>query len=124
MAFEVSSPVFRRIDGRMHCTVDVTETDVGPTDEWYVAVPPFATLTLFHAVLEEAGDASSIQPEIGTEEGWSTSSVAHLNATSVAGTAVRNQDSVRFTGGVLYGRSKPDDTAGQIVTRLAWVEGH
>lgn len=124
MAFDVSSPVFRRIDGRTHVTVDITEENTGPTDEWSVSVPLFATLTLFHAVLEVAGDANSIQPEIGTEEGWDTASVAHLNSTAAAAVSVRNQDLVRFTGGTLHGRSNPDDTAGRIVTRLAWVEGH
>lgn len=126
MAISYSDPVFSDVAGRRHVSVDITETSTGPSDEWELDIHEFATVTLVHCVLETAGSASTVDPEIGTATGWSVSSLDHVNGAASAAAAVRIQSrsTVVARGGKLYGRSKPDNTAGTIKTRVAWVEGH
>jgi hypothetical protein len=125
----VSDPVIRTIDGRKHVTVTITEEEVGTTDEWEIGVPEFFTLTLFEAELETAGDASTIDPDLGLAASFVADTLDEVVQNTTAGVHVRNQSSVRVTatGRVLRGRSTPDvatGATGVIVTRVTYVEGH
>jgi|GEM_PF-3801777 len=126
MPVDYSDPIYKDIGGRRHVSYDITETGTGPSDEWQLPIHKFATLTLLHCVLETAGSATTIDPETGVASGWATTGIDHLVDNSSPGASVRIQDRVHIVArdGFIYGRSNPDNTAGTIKTRVAWVEGH
>lgn len=112
------------IAGRRHVLVEIVETDADPADEWSVEVPPFLELRLVQVALTTPGAAATVQPELGLALGWS-GGLDGLVASASPAAAVRVQDAVVVAApdGRLYGRSRPDAVAGEIRTRLAWVEG-
>jgi len=126
MPISYSDPIYKDIGGRRHVSYDITETGTGPSDEWQLPIQEFATLTLVHSVLETAGSATEVDPEVGTESGWAVDGIEHVARSSAPGASVRitDREVLVARNGYLYGRSKPDNTAGTITTRVSWVEGH
>lgn len=124
-AFTVSDPVIENVAGRKHVVYEITETDVGTTDEWHVAIPKFATVVLFEGELTDAGSATQIDPELGLAAGWTADTLDEVWPGGTAATYIREQLDKRVysESAVLYGRSTPDNTANEIVTRIVVVEG-
>ena len=127
MAYAFSAdPIDSRIIGnRRHVAYLITETDVETASEWSLPLgDPYWTMTLFEAELTDAGAATEIDPDLGLVASFTVGGLNEVATNTTAGTYVRNQEDVRFTGGTLYGRSKPDGTAGEVKTRITLVQGH
>ena len=125
-AFNVSDPVIEVHNGRRHVAYVVTESDVAVDSEYELDVPKFWTMTLFEAELTDAGAATEIDPELGLDDGFTLGTLDQVVTNETAGTHVRSETDVRVTSPLerLVGRSKPDATATEIVTRLSFVAGH
>jgi len=126
-AFDVSDPLIRRVAGRKHITYTITETEVGTADEWSIDIPAFCTVALYEAELTDAGSATQIDPELGLAAGWTADTLDEVWPGSTAAAYVREQLDKRIAPGTssptLYGRSTPDATADEIVTRITLIEG-
>lgn len=125
----ISTPQRVRAGGSVYVTVTVTETAIVAGAEWGpIEVPTIGTLTLVTATLVDGGNSSTrIAPELGTAANWPTTGPDHIAAVATPAALCRMQDNLRFVAlnGQLFGRSKPNGAiAGEIVTRLTWMEGH
>lgn len=124
-AFAVTVLHTKLLNGRRHVCFQIEEENVGPTDEWSVELgDPFWTLTLFEAQLVTAGSASTLDPELGLSAGFVIDTLDEVADTVTPSANVRVQDDVRFVGTRLYGRSKPDNTATMIRSRVTLIAGH
>ena len=124
-SFEVEEIDSKIIGGRRHVAYLITETDVETASEWNLPLgDPYWTMTLFESELTDAGAATQIDPDLGLVASFTTGGLNEVATNTEPGTYVRNQEDVRFTGGTLYGRSKPDGTAGEVKTRITLVQGH
>lgn len=124
-AFAVTVLHTKLLNGRRHVCFQIEESSVGPTDEWSIELSdPFWTLTLFEAQLVTAGSASTLDPELGLSSGFVIDTLDEVADTVTPSANVRVQDDVRFVGTHLYGRSKPDNTATLIRSRITLIAGH
>lgn len=123
--FHIQEIDSRIIGGRRHVAFLITETEVGTDSEWSLPLgDPYWTMTLFESSLTDAGAATQIDPDLGLVAEFTVGTLDEVATNTEPGTYVRSQEDVRFTGGTLYGRSKPDATANEIRTRITLVQGH
>lgn len=124
-AFIVTAGTVRQIKGKTHASFEIVETDVATNSEWNIPLGDnYWTMTLFEAHLYTAGSASQIDPDLGRSASFVTGTLDEVATNTTPGTHIRTQDDVRFVGSTLYGRSKPDATAGEIRSRVTLVMGH
>lgn len=125
-AFSVSGPETVVYGTKRALYYVITETEVGTTSEWNISIPTLCTITLFEAELTTAGSAAQIDPDLGLASAWTADTLDEVAENATAGTYVKNDTDIRVTapGNTLYGRSTPDDTADEIVTRITLIVGH
>jgi len=121
----IEGPVVAEIAGRRHLSWTITEGGVTASDSFELpGLPLFFTLTLFEALLENAGTASTISPVVSLD---SQDGLDEVASTAEAGTYIRNDCPVPVFSprANLHVMSTPDTgTATKIVTRISIVEGH
>lgn len=124
-AFTVTPGTVRQIGGRTHAYFEIVETDVSPSSEWNIPLgSEYWTMTLFEAHLHTVGSASQIDPDLGRAASFVVDTLDEIVQNATAGVHIRSGEDVRFVASTLYGRSKPDATAGEIRSRISLVMGH
>lgn len=124
-AVAVTPGTVRQINGKTHASFEIVETDVSPSSEWSISLgDSYWTMTLFEAHLYTAGLASQIDPDLGRSASFTVGTLNEVATNTTPGVHIRTQEDVRFVGSTLYGRSKPDNTAGEIRSRVTLVMGH
>jgi len=114
-----------KVDGIHYTVFQITETDVEATSEWSFPVPSLGRVTLFESAITDGGSASTIDPQMSTAAGI-YDSVGALPENDTPAAAIYNDESTAYyaAGATLYGRSQPDATANEIVTRVTVARGH
>lgn len=145
MAYQIEQSRTMVYDGRRHWHFRIVETASGPADEWSLDpvidnegdIPHYFTVTSLRASLTTPGSATTIQPELGRKAGWVSGDIDHINAADTAAAnihelcfvpvsapAAEDRTITRDTNNRIFGRSRPDAAAGEIITEITIVEGH
>ena len=107
------------VDGAQCYFVTVVETDAATTDEYTVTgLPTHGRIVLFIAK-KGAGAAATIQPAFTSVAGAASTDLGFITAQPAAAAYFNDQSTVRYmnlVNGTLYGRSKPDAGADNVVT--------
>ena len=118
--------------GRRWWFVSITETGASSTSEWSVPasehLPEQGTITLYKADLT-AGTGTTIQPKLGRATNPTVDTQNWIGQIAAAGAAINDASRLYFsglTGGILYGRSTPNNAAADhsITTEITIWDGH
>ena len=126
----VSPPLRTQVAGQQYLCFTITESEVGPTDEWIIeSLPGFFTITLFEVSVSAGPAGQMVNPRLGTKQNWTPYSLDDVAESERPGPSVRMGCSIRVASpkNRLCGRSQPALTgtpATQVSTRVTIIEGH
>jgi hypothetical protein len=109
MAYTVTGPTRRKINGVRHWHVVIVETAARDTSEWVVeGLPKTGVVTLLR-VTPSFGTGTTVRPLLGREASWVYDDDNHIGRVTAADTTINEAEELHFAGldsaGRIYGRT-------------------